>query len=161
MASPRGINSLPCIKHRRNILTKGQFRELGNSVQCALLFTLGGVVIVLVRPRVGAGDRCGLVLGLPGVTPPPVGHPPLPIAQLVKGLQQVPGLSSFAALLLLGYLHCHGEPHCVPSALPGSEETKSRCSPKVWVYRAPTGQERERHQVNPPSEGGDPPRLRS
>lgn len=65
-----------------------------------LLFTLGGTVIVLVRPGVGAGGRCGLVLGLLGITPPLVGRPPLLVAQLVKGLQQVPGLSSFAALLL-------------------------------------------------------------
>lgn len=141
MASPGGINSLPYRKHRGNILTKSRSESLATVYSVTLLFTLGGVVTVLGRPGVGAGDTCGLVLGLPRATPPPLGHPPLPVAQLVNGLQQAPGLSSFAARLLLGYLHCHGEPHCVPSALPGSEETKARCSPKVWVYRAPLGRD--------------------
>lgn len=89
-----------------------------------LLFTLGGGVIILVRPGVGAGGRCGLVLGLSRVTPPPLGPPPLAMAPLVKGLQQVPGLSSFAARLLLGSLHCQAQRRPGPGVLPGSGFTE-------------------------------------
>lgn len=72
-ASPKGINSLPYIKHRRNILTKASSESLATVYSVTLLFT-SGVVIVPVRPGVGAGNRYRIVLGLPWVTPPPVGH---------------------------------------------------------------------------------------
>lgn len=97
-----------------------------------LLFTLGDLAIVLVRGGVEIGGQVssrGLFPGLPGVTPLPVGHPPLPIAQPVKCLLKSPGRFSFTALLFLIYLQCHAEPQRVPSA-PSGLSGKSKWSPR-------------------------------
>lgn len=144
MASPRCINCPPSVKCRRNTRRKSQVKNFTTVYNMALLFTLGGVVTVLVRHGVG-GDRCPAVVCFLGCLGPHL-HPwvtHLPTS--CSSCSSASGMSlAFSPSLLLSYLSLPLETHCILSATSGSEESKSRCSPKVWVYRARLDRE-ERH----------------
>lgn len=64
------------MRHRRNPLPKHWPKSYDIVYSMALLFASGSVA-VLVKTQVGEQvPSCGVFLGLPGVTTPPLGHPP-------------------------------------------------------------------------------------
>lgn len=105
MASPRGINSPPSVKRRRNTLRKSQVKNFTTVYNMALLFILGRVVTVLVRHGVGWGGRCPAVVCFLGCLGPHL-HPwvtHLPTS--CSSCSSASGMSlAFSPSLLLSYL---------------------------------------------------------